>query len=224
MGAVLSAAHSRLCAVCWTLAILAGCGTTPDSIIERPTSARPSAAAVPVPTNGAIFSAAAYRPMFEDRRARMVGDMITITISENTSAAKTAANSGSKTGSMSVATPSLFGMTNAINATGSTSNKFEEKDAASATNTFTGTITATVIEVLPNGYLVLSGEKQVAFDKGVEYVRIYGVVSPDRIGTGNTVASTQIADARIEYRTNSRIDKAEFMSQVARFFMNVLPF
>ena len=54
-------------------------------------------------------------------------------------------------------------------------------------------------------------------------MRIYGVVSPDRIGTGNIVASTQIADARIEYRTNSRIDKAEFMSQVARFFMNVLP-
>jgi len=219
----LSAVYLRLCAVCWTLAILAGCGTTPESIIERPTSARPPAAAAPTPTNGAIFSAAAYRPMFEDRRARMVGDMITITISENTSAAKTAANSGSKTGSMSVATPSLFGLTNPLNATGSTSNKFEEKDATSATNTFTGTITATVIEVLPNGNLVLSGEKQVAFDKGVEYVRIYGVVSPDRIGTGNIVASTQIADARIEYRTNSRIDKAEFMSQVARFFMNVLP-
>ena len=206
-----------------TLAILAGCGTTPPSIIEQPTTARPAPAAMPAPSNGAIFNAAAYRPMFEDRRARMVGDMITITISESTSAAKTAANSGSKTGSVSIATPTLFGRTGAINATGSTSNDFEEKGAASATNTFTGTITATVIEVLPNGNLVLSGEKQVAFDKGVEYVRIYGIVSPDRIATGNTVSSTQIADARIEYRTNSRIDKAEFMSQVARFFLSVLP-
>ena len=205
------------------LAILSGCGTTPSSIIEQPTTARPAPSVLPPPSNGAIFSAAAYRPMFEDRRARMVGDMVTVTISESTSAAKTGANSGSKTGSVSIDTPTLFGRTGALSASGSTANKFEEKEADSATNTFTGTITATVTEVLPNGNLVISGEKQVAFDKGVEYVRISGVVSPDRIAVGNTVPSTQIADARIEYRTNSRIDKAEFMSQIARFFMSVLP-
>lgn len=205
------------------LAVLAGCGTTPPSIVSIPTTARPPSAPVPAPRDGSIFNAAAYRPMFEDHRARMVGDMITVTISENTSAVKSAANSASKTGSISIATPTLFGRTGSANATGSTSNKFEEKDAASATNTFTGTITATVVEVLPNGNLVISGEKQVAFDKGVEYVRISGVVSPDRVATGNIVSSTQIADARIEYRTNSRIDQAEFMSQVARFFMSMLP-
>jgi flagellar L-ring protein precursor FlgH len=205
------------------LAILAGCGTTPPSIIEHPTTARPSSAAPAAPANGAIFNAAAYRPMFEDRRARMVGDMVTVTISESTSAGKSLANSASKTGSVSIATPTLFNRTGALSAAGSTANKFEEKDAASSSNTFTGTITATVVEVLPNGNLVISGEKQVAFDKGVEYVRISGVVNPDRIGTGNVVASTQIADARIEYRTNSRIDKAEFMSQMARFFMSMLP-
>ncbi|HEX7650856.1 MAG TPA: flagellar basal body L-ring protein FlgH [Noviherbaspirillum sp.] len=205
------------------LATLAGCGTTPPSIIERPTTARPSAAPLPAPTAGAIFNSAGYRPMFEDHRARMVGDMVTITISESTSAAKSAANSASKSGSISIATPTLFGKVGSGTASGSTANKFEEKDATTATNTFTGTITATVIEVLPNGNLVVSGEKQVSFDKGVEYVRVSGVVSPDRVGTGNTVPSTQIADARIEYRTNSRIDKAEFMSQVARFFMSMLP-
>jgi flagellar L-ring protein FlgH len=203
--------------------LLAGCGSTPPSIIAHPTSARPVGPAVPAQANGAIYQAASYRPMFEDRRARLVGDMVTVTISENTSAVKSGANSASRGGSVSIATPSILGRVPPITGTGSVSNKFEEKGAAAASNTFTGTMTATVVEVLPNGNMVISGEKQVAFDKATEYVRLSGVVSPDRIGTGNIVSSAYIADARIEYRTNSRIDQAEFLSQVARFFMSVLP-
>ncbi|TFW09622.1 flagellar basal body L-ring protein FlgH, partial [Oxalobacteraceae bacterium OM1] len=168
------------------------------------------------------FQNAAYRPLFEDRRARMVGDVLTIAIAENTSAGKAVANSSSRSGSVTVAAPNFFGTTGLGGASASGSNSFGEKGAASSSNTFTGTITVSVIEVLPNGNLVVSGEKQVAFDKGTEYVRFSGVVNPDRIN-GNVVASTQVADARVEYRTNSRIDKAEFMSQVARFFMSMLP-
>ncbi|NEX62681.1 flagellar basal body L-ring protein FlgH [Noviherbaspirillum galbum] len=206
-----------------TACLLAACGTTPPSIIEHATSARPILPATPTPSNGAIFQAAAYRPLFEDRRARLVGDMVTVTITESTSAVKNGANSGSRSGSLAVAMPGFLGRTGAISGTGSIANKFEDKEAATASNTFSGTMTATVVEVLPNGNLVISGEKQVAFDKATEYVRMSGVVSPDRIGTGNVVSSAYIADARIEYRTNSRIDKAEFMSQVARFFMSVMP-
>jgi flagellar L-ring protein FlgH len=213
------AAASTLCAS----AFLAACGTTPPSIIEHPTSARPTGAAMPAQANGAIYQAASYRPMFEDRRARLVGDMVTVTITESTSAVKSGANSASRSGSVAIATPSILGRVPPITGTGSVANKFEEKGAAAASNTFSGTMTATVVEVLPNGNLVISGEKQVAFDKATEYVRLSGVVSPDRIGSGNIVSSSYIADARIEYRTNSRIDKAEFMSQAARFFMSVLP-
>jgi flagellar L-ring protein precursor FlgH len=81
----------------------------------------------------------------------------------------------------------------------------------------------TVIDVLQNGNLMVSGEKQIAFDKGIEYVRFSGIVSPDTIASGNIVSSTQVADARVEYRTNSRIDKAEIMSQLARFFFSFAP-
>jgi flagellar L-ring protein precursor FlgH len=82
-------------------------------------------------------------------------------------------------------------------------------------------VTATVIEVLPNGYLVVSGEKQVSFDKGTEFVRFSGVVNPDTITTGNFVTSTKVADARIEYRTNTKIDAAEIASMFARFFLSM---
>ncbi|HZW14181.1 MAG TPA: flagellar basal body L-ring protein FlgH [Noviherbaspirillum sp.] len=206
---------------------LVGCATVPDSIIQHPTSTRPQAAVPAAPANGAIFQASAYRPMFEDRRARMVGDMLTIAINERTSAGKSAANATSKSGSAEFGAAALFGIpASTLGKTGVAvegANKFEDKGTASSSNTFSGTITATVVEVLPNGNMLVSGEKQISFDKGVEYVRFSGVVNPDNIGAGNVVSSTQVADARVEYRTNSRLDKAEMMSQLTRFFLSILP-
>ena len=77
--------------------------------------------------------------------------------------------------------------------------------------------------MLPNGYLMVSGEKQVSLDKGTEFVRFSGVINPDTITTGNFVTSTQVADARIEYRTNSKIDGAAVASMLARFFLSLAP-
>lgn len=203
-----------------------GCSMVPETIIQHPSSTRPQAVAPAAPANGAIFQASAYRPMFEDRRARLVGDMLTITISEKTSAGKSAANTSSKTGSVEFSAPTLFGVPATTTARAAlaadSANKFEDKGTASSSNTFSGTIAVTVVEVLPNGNLVVSGEKQIALDKGVEYVRFSGVVNPDNI-SGNVVSSTQVADARVEYRTNSRIDRAEVMSQMTRFFLSILP-
>jgi len=69
----------------------------------------------------------------------------------------------------------------------------------------------------------VSGEKQIALDKSVEYIRFSGVISPATI-VDNTVSSTQVADARVEYRTDSRYDTAEVTSELARFFMSLSPF
>jgi flagellar L-ring protein precursor FlgH len=219
---------SSIIAFAALVACLTGCASVPDSIIQVPSTARPQPAPAVTPANGAIFQAAAYRPMFEDRRARLVGDVITITINEKTSAGKSAANSGSKTGGTDYKVGAMLGLqANTLAKAGvssSTANKFDEKGAESSSNNFTGTMTATVVDVLSNGNLVVSGEKQVAFDTGVEYVRFSGVVTPSTIGTGNIISSTQIADARLEYRTNSRIDKTEMMSQLARFFLSFAPF
>jgi flagellar L-ring protein precursor FlgH len=208
-------------------AVLTGCATVPDTIIQQPATARPQSVTTATPTNGAIFQAAAYRPMFEDRRARLVGDIITINIHEKTSAGKSAATSASKNGEVEFKAGALLGLPatllSKVGASSDTSNKFEEKGAASSSNNFSGTITATVVDVLPNGNLLVSGEKQIALDKGVEYVRFSGIVSPSTIERGNVVSSTQIADARLEYRTNNRLDKAEIMSQLARFFLSFAP-
>ena len=213
--------------VFFLIAGIAGCSTTPSSIVQGPMTARPQPVATSNVGNGAIFQTAAYRPMFEDRRARLVGDVLTLVISEKTSAAKAAVNSASKTGSTSYSAPTLSGVPASTAAmlglSTSTSNKFEDKGAQSASNTFSGTMGVTVIEVLANGNLVVSGEKQVALDTGSEFVRFSGVISPDAIAAGNVVSSTQVADARVEYRTNSHVDKAEVMSMMTRFFLSVMP-
>ncbi|MDC8759323.1 flagellar basal body L-ring protein FlgH [Janthinobacterium fluminis] len=205
-------------------AALGGCAVVPTSIVQHPTSSRPLAMELPPASNGAIFQSAAYRPFFEDRRARQVGDMLTITITEKTNAVKAGASSGNKSGSVNfgMAGPlqSRFGAT----ATAEGATKYADGANQSASNAFTGTIGVTVVEVLPNGNLIVAGEKQVAMNKGVEFIRFSGMVSPDTIATGNQVLSTQVADARVEYRTNSQVDRAEMASMASRFFLSLLPF
>ena len=206
------------------LSLLAGCVTTPTTITQRVAPVRPVLAEAPAPSNGAIYQASTFRPMFEDRKARHIGDILTIAIVEKTAAVKAGASSGNKSGSVSASVPGplqgRFGGTLAA----STGNKFADGDNQSASNTFTGTIGVTVTEVLPNGNLIVSGEKQVAMNKGVEFIRFSGMVNPDTIQMGNTVSSTVVADARVEYRTNSQIDRAEMTAMVSRFFQSLLPF
>jgi flagellar L-ring protein precursor FlgH len=203
---------------------LAGCAATPSSIVMRPTSARPIQSDMPAAGNGAIFQASQFRPMFEDRRARHIGDMLTINIIEKTSAVKAGASSGNKSGTVSFAPPGLLRNTLGAAVATDGATKFSDADNQSASNTFTGTIGVTVTEVLPNGNLIVAGEKQVAMNKGTEFIRFSGMINPDNIATGNTVSSTQVADARVEYRTNSQIDRAEMTAMVSRFFQSLLPF
>lgn len=210
----------------FSMLLLGGCAVTPDSIVKQPMTAKPQAISATSASNGAIFNNAAYRPLFEDRRPRYVGDILTINITENTSATKAGGSSASKTGSVdaSLTPPTGLPITlRGITLAADSSIKNEDKAAANSSNNFSGSISVTVVDVLANGNLVVSGEKQVAFDKGTEFVRFSGVVNPDTITSGNVVPSTKIADARIEYRTNSKIDTAQIMSILTRFFFSFIP-
>jgi flagellar L-ring protein precursor FlgH len=209
---------------CAAALALAGCAATPTSIVKGPTSARPMLADAGAPSEGAIYNANTFRPMFEDRRARHIGDILTVSIVEKTAANKSGASTGNKSGSASFGVPgSLQGRFGTSVGT-STGTKYADGDTQTASNAFTGTIGVTVSEVLSNGNLVVAGEKQIAMNKGVEFIRFSGMVNPDSIQAGNVVSSTLVADARVEYRTNSQIDRAEMTSMLSRFFQSMLPF
>jgi len=212
--------------LCGVAVVLAACSAVPDTITHQSPSQvhKPQ---VPPEANGAIFQYRAYRPLFEDRRARMVGDTLTVVINEKTTAAKQGAGSNSHTGSVDYSVNKMMGLSSArtgkMGISTSSENKLEDKGAASSSNNFNGTLGVTVIDVYPNGNLLVKGEKQIALDRNAEFIRISGVVDPRYILAGNTVNSSQIADARVEYRTNTRIDKADIMSQFARFFLSMMP-
>jgi flagellar L-ring protein precursor FlgH len=204
---------------------LSACATTPSSIVSLPTSARPAPAAQqPAPSSGAIFQASTYRPHFEDRRARQVGDVITIVITERTAAVKAGASSGNKSGSVDIGVPAPLQGRLGGRIGANAKNTYSDGDNQTASNTFSGTMGATVVEVLSNGNLIVAGEKQIAMNRGTEFIRFSGMINPDSISSGNSVPSSAVADARVEYRTNSQIDRAELTAMASRFFLSLLPF
>jgi flagellar L-ring protein precursor FlgH len=235
MFMLLDVAARRLCAA-WpwlfalALLLLVGCTPFPKVDVAEPTTARPAPVVSQAASNGAIFQAAAYRPLFEDRRARFIGDTLTVAINENLSASLEKKSAASRTGSVT-ANPANVILpiggslgANSITANGASSNTFDGKGSTNSTNAFTGTITVTVTEVLPNGNLAVSGEKQIGNNQQVETLRFSGVVNPNNIINGNTVSSAQVADARLELRGRGYTDEAQIMGWLARFFLSFLPF
>jgi flagellar L-ring protein precursor FlgH len=210
---------------------LAGCASTlnprPKVDVAEPTYALPQPVAAPVVNNGAIFQANQYRPLFEDHRARLAGDTITVQIVEKVSASQKSTSKIDKTGKVSAGITALPGVApNSFDraaAAGSSSNAFEGKGSTENTNDFSGTITATVTGVLPNGHLLIAGEKQIGVNHNVDVLRFSGQVDPRAIQSGNTVASAQIANVRIEHRGRGAQADAQGIGWLARFFLNVLP-
>jgi flagellar L-ring protein FlgH len=203
--------------------LLAAC--VPSTNIKQPLTAVPA----PRPQeghdgNGAIFQTGINeRPLFEDRRARNVGDVLTINIVETTSASGKSGHDDSNTGSVAVGATAVAGVVGGVSGSSSGVKSGSASDS-SGSNTFSGSITVTVTEVLPNGNLRVAGEKQVAIKLSQEYVRFSGVVNPATISGTNTVQSTQVADVHVEYKGANTIDSAAVFSMINRFFYSVLPF
>jgi flagellar L-ring protein FlgH len=212
------------------LVALAACALVPkEPITQQPMTARPAAAPLNSASPGAIYNAGyAGRPLFEDQRPRNTGDIITIVIAENVNATKSSAANAARNASEAFAvpvTPGIFGgLFHNTNLSAAGSNGFNGAGGASAANTFNGTLTVTVTGVLPNGNLEVSGEKQMLINQGNEFVRFSGVVNPTTISGTNTVFSTQVADAKIEYSAKGYIDESQQMGWLQRFFLNVAPF
>ncbi|MEN9629152.1 MAG: hypothetical protein RJA10_2379 [Pseudomonadota bacterium] len=184
----------------------------------------PPAPAAPTAT-GSIFNSATYRPLFEDHRARLVGDTLTVQIVEKVSASAKSTSSVDKNGSVKggIAAFPLVKSLSRAEASASGNNTFEGKGATESSNDFTGTITVVVREVLPNGHLLVAGEKQIGVNNSVDSLRFSGQLDPRTIQAGNTVASTQIANVRLEQRGRGAQADAQVMGWLGRVFLSVLP-
>lgn len=217
--------------------MVSGCAITPTPKVQQPMTVRPPEPRI-IPasqSNGGIYQAAfnyqvsgRYTPLFEDRRARSIGDTIIVTLNEKTNASKKTGSNVNRDGSFDFSVPSFLGLPlssffQKLNVETETKNKFDGKGESSSNNEFKGQLTVTVIDILPNGNLLVSGEKQIGINQGYEFIRLSGVINPINI-MNNTVSSIQVADARLEYRGNGYLDEAQTMGWLSRFFLSISPF
>ena len=197
-----------------------------ESTLPRQLPLAPSQASVPA--SGSLFSTARYRPAFEDRRPRQVGDSLTIQIVENVSASQKSSSTIDRTAE-NEASISAFPFLKAptlgkLSLGAGSSNAFAGKGGTESANTFSGAITTTVTEVLPNGHLVVAGEKQIGVNQNVDVLRFTGTVDPRAIQPNSVVSSTQVANVRVESKGRGAQQEAQTIGWLSRFFLTLLPF
>ncbi len=175
---------------------------------------------------GAIFQAGSELSLYQDVKARRIGDILTVLLVEETSGQNSSDSSVNQTTAMSVSTPTFGGSSRPRMAIDlGSENTFDGQSGSSQSNRLNGSIAVTVHEVLPNGNLVVEGEKRIRINQGNEYIRLQGVVRPKDIDTYNTLYSTQVADARIVYGgrgTNARGNSPGWASKI--LFSPLWPF
>ncbi|HZU65530.1 MAG TPA: flagellar basal body L-ring protein FlgH [Novosphingobium sp.] len=176
--------------------------------------------------DGAIFSAAqGYAPLVYGARGHGVGDIVTIALNEATNTTKTTQTKTSRSGLGSITPPTAgpFAINpNALNA--SSTGSFNGQGSATQTDALTGTITVTIAEVRPNGTVLVRGEKRMNLSQGMEWVQFSGILRLADIDQNNTVQSTQVADARLEYAGNGTVQRAGREGWLSRFFSIFSPF
>lgn len=228
---------SRVVLLCVCVMSLVACQSLPE---RDPAYAAVRPVALPPlqNSNGSIYQAGNDIRLFEDSRARRVGDLLTINLVESTNASKQNATSLSKSTDTEVANPTILGTTPQFNTPGilplasnsnnnlgfglESTNEFTGDGASSQSNTLSGSVTVTVAEVLPNGYLAVRGEKVTSLNQGHEYVRLSGIVRPIDIRPDNTVPSTLVADAQITYTGSGAVADTNKIGWLARFFISSL--
>lgn len=186
--------------------MIVGCSTThhavsdPDFSPVRPMSVRP----LPI-SDGAIYKTGFGVALFEDSKAHRVGDIITVILQERTNSSKSASTTTAKDAEVSIAAPTLFGKgithrgNDILSASIDAERDFSGEGDSTQSNSLTGQISVTVVDVYPNGNLMIRGEKLLTLNQGSEHVRISGIVRAADVTPTNTVFSTQVANARIVY-------------------------
>ena len=136
--------------------------------------------------------------LYSDRKAHDVGDILTIVINETTTQTASKQRSNSKSGSTSLsAGTGIFHFLAAASAGGS--DAFTAAGSATDTNRFTGQVTVTVVEVMPNGNMVVEGTQSIWQNRDEHKITVRGIVRRDDVLSNNTVPSTKVADATIKF-------------------------
>jgi len=204
------------------LPALSGCAAMGDVRPYKPLPPMEMVVATPAPaTAGAIYQANTGLALFSDHKARNVGDILTIFLTENTIAQSSADTTVNKNSSMAVEAPMFLGhkdVNGEFSASLSGKRGFTGNGKSAQSNRLQGQVTVTVTQRLPNGNLVVAGEKNLRLNQGNELVQIQGIVRAADIGADNTIASSKVANAQIVYGGRGTLAQSNAMGWLARFF------
>ena len=207
--------------------LLQACASGPELADSESRSEFRSAAmayAPPPPAAGTIYNPAGSFDLFMDLRARAVGDILTILLVERTNASKESSTSTARGSSVDTGLPTVAGRpitsggTPILNNEFSSDTSFDGQADSSQSNRLDGSITVTVAERLPNGNLLVRGEKLITINQGEEFIRLEGIIRPVDIGPENTVPSTKVADAAISYSGRGTLQATNRPGWLTRFF------
>lgn len=183
----------------------------------------------PQASPGSLFQSGFEMTLFHDRKAHRIGDIITITLNERTVSSKSSNVSIDKDSDISVEENAAGTAGTVLGTRPSFKNlslltdlasgrEFSGEAAAGQSNNLQGNITVTIADILPNGNLVVRGEKWMTLNNGDEYIRISGIVRLDDISPDNTVLSTKLANAQISYSGTGSMAESQTMGWISRFF------
>ncbi len=176
---------------------------------------------------GMMFEEERSLRLFEDRSARRRGDLVTVIIEEQTAGNKSVSSSMNRSAGAEIPAPrigdqdlEIAGRPFAFEHEGDAA--FEGQGQADQATNLTGTITAVVVDTMPNGHLVIQGEKAVTVSQGQEYVVVSGIVRADDVAPNNTVSSNLIANMQLSYTGSETIDDTTKPGWLTRFLMRRL--
>ncbi|NRA83076.1 MAG: flagellar basal body L-ring protein FlgH [Gammaproteobacteria bacterium] len=209
-----------------SVGLLTGCNTTAIKPIADDPYYAPIIPA-PVPQNviatGSLFNDRNLNSLYADVKARNVGDIIEVMLSERTQAKKKAASGSKKDNSFTLSPLTAMGKNVTIN--GNTidlglnqTSSFTGEADADQSNSLTGSISVNVIQVLTNGNLFVRGEKWITINNGDEFIRLTGMIRPQDISADNQIKSIKVANARIQYSGTGSFADTQKMGWLARFF------
>lgn len=218
--------NERLGLIIIATILLPACSLLPRN--DVPTADyRPSPPSIPLETArpmGGIYGSQTGMDLFMDLRARAVGDILTILLVERTDASKDSSSSTSRGTDIDTGFPIIAGRpvtsggNEFLNNEIQSSTDFTGEADATQSNRLDGSITVTVADRLPNGNLVVRGEKWITLNQGEEFIRFSGIVRPVDIGPNNSIPSTKVADAKIAYSGEGALADSNRPGWLTRFF------
>ena len=213
---------------CWLLVAVIVLLAAQPALAKKLRAIPPAIVAVPVPpliATGSLFNAQSFAGLVTDRRARRVGDLVTIRLVERTRASKSASAESGRDSDNALRFPPAIPFADTLNRAtqGGSTQSFSGSGSAEQNNELFGEITVTVAEVLPGGVLRIAGEKRLLLNRGEEHLQLTGLVRVDDLGFDNVVPSTRVADARIRFGGTGQVADNSRQGWLVRFFAKISP-